>query len=303
MVSNRLIITISREEGSGGREIAQQLARKLKYTYIDKQIIQLAAKQLELTEAQLTHLESEALPRVDKMRRLITHSGEEAAEEGMKPEDKTNESKAVISLELLDKDKRHLLWRNYQIMVEKLIQEVARESNAVILGYGANFALKDRQEVVSIFIHAPYRERVERLAFLERISSEEAARRIAQIDEQRACYMRQYYGADWHNPNHYHLIVNTNGLAMSVATAAIYNFVKEICQNRRTVPRLDIHRSYETLATRESYTPQEAAELTLTSPALIRAAAWRGELKAIIINHKVLTISREALLDWMRHSH
>lgn len=299
--SRQTVITISREEGSGGREIAQQLARKFKFSYIDNQIIQLVSRQLDLTEEQLTQLESQTLPKIAEMSKLITESEQDESEDWIGAENKIYQAGSNSFPNLGGVDQTSKIWRNYQILVEKLIQEVAKQRNTVILGRGANFALKGWPNVVNIFVHAPLKERIERVAYLERVNPDEAARRVNQLDAQRAAYVRQYYGADWPNPDNYHLVVNTCGIALSDITSAIYQFVKEFNHNRHAVNRLDIHRSYETLATKQRYTPKEAAEFTFTSPYLIRSAVRRGELKGTIVDHRVMSISREALMDWMRH--
>jgi cytidylate kinase len=299
MSTRQTVITISREEGSGGREIAQQLARKFKFSYIDNQIIQLVSRQLGLTEEQLTQLEGQVLPKLTEMSKLITESDQDESEDWVGAENKINQTSSNSLSKLAEADHNSKIWRNYQILAEKLIQEVARQRSVVILGRGANFALKSWPNAVNVFVHAPLKERIERVAYLERINPDEAARRITQLDEQRAAYVRQYYDADWHSPDNYHLVVNTCGIPLSDITASIYQFIKEFNSNRHAVNRLDIYRSYETLATKQNYTPKEAAEFTFTSPYLIRSAVRRGELKGTIVDHRVMSISREALMDWM----
>ncbi len=64
--------------------------------------------------------------------------------------------------------------------------------------------------------------------------------------------------------------------------------------------RLAIHLAYEGLENKESFTVQEAANLLLTSPIAVRQAVRRGDLKGRIVNHRVICISRQALLNWLR---
>jgi putative heme iron utilization protein len=63
-----------------------------------------------------------------------------------------------------------------------------------------------------------------------------------------------------------------------------------------------IHRAFEGLENKETFTVQEAANLLLASPIAIRQAVRRGDMKGLIINHRVIWISREALLDWLRRT-
>lgn len=298
MAANRMIITISRQEGSGGREIAQRLAKSLKFSYVDNQIIKLAAQQLGISEEELTELDNGLLSKVEDLRELVTQPmGSGAAGEDDTP---TALSPAV---------ERPAGWvdhqtrlQDYHNLIDSLIKDVARHGNAVILGRGANLALKGLPGVVNIFIHAPLKERIERLAYLERITPAEAARRIERIDAQRAAYVRRFYGVDWPSPDNYHLIINTSEISLATAAEMVCQFVKTFTQHKDVINPLAIHRSYDTLIDKPDYTVQEASELFMVSPYLLRHAVRQGKLKGKIIDHHVVSISREALLNWMRGS-
>jgi hypothetical protein len=129
-----------------------------------------------------------------------------------------------------------------------------------------------------------------------------AAHIIQQIDEQRASFIKEYYGADWFNPDNYDLVINTARTPLSAATATIANYVKEVTHNRDMPTPLEIHCTYDRLRLQDSYNIKEAAEVLLTNPDLLRQAVYRGELKATIVDHNVSRISRDALVDWVRHS-
>ena len=64
--------------------------------------------------------------------------------------------------------------------------------------------------------------------------------------------------------------------------------------------QLAIHLAYEGLENKESFTVEEAACLLVTTPIAVRQAVRRGDLKGQIVNHRVICISRQALLDWLR---
>src|SRR5689334_22655389 len=71
MAETGMVITISRQEGSGGDEIAQELARKFKLNYLDKEIIQIAARRLKISEAELAEFDDKILPRMEELRQLV----------------------------------------------------------------------------------------------------------------------------------------------------------------------------------------------------------------------------------------
>lgn len=73
-----------------------------------------------------------------------------------------------------------------------------------------------------------------------------------------------------------------------------------ITYNEINPERLAIHLAYQGLENKESFTVEEAACLLLTSPIVVRQAVRRGDLKGQIVNHRVICISRQALLDWLR---
>jgi hypothetical protein len=184
--------------------------------------------------------------------------------------------------------------------MERLIKEAAEHGNAVILRRAANFILKGRPGVVNIYIHAPLQDRIDRLSFLQNIPKTEAARLIAEKDEARKAYVREYYGADWQDPDNYHMVINTAGVPLKAVVESICDYVKAVDHNRNLSDPLDIHRSYDRLRLQESYSIKEAAEALLTDPDLLRQAVYRGEIKAAVISHNVTRISREALVEWVR---
>jgi len=64
--------------------------------------------------------------------------------------------------------------------------------------------------------------------------------------------------------------------------------------------RQAVHRAFEGLEKKEFYTVEEAANLLMRNPISVKQAVRRGELHGVIVDHKVICISREALLEWLR---
>lgn len=308
MTETHMVITISRQEGSGGDEIARQLARKYKLNYLDKEIIELAARRLNISATELAQFDEKILPRMEELRQLIVQPEyrdiplSRVLVPNRNPLGLIEENPISVAVPVQHKeDKQVALIKAYHRMVEQLIKEVAAKGHAVIVGRGANLVLKGWPGVLNVYIQAPLESRIERLAYLQQLDQEEAWRQINESDTQRAGYIRQNYGPEWSNPDLYHLMINTAELPFESAVCAIGQMAKELDRTGQFQDRLAVHRSYNSLINQPSYTLKEASRLLLISPDIVRRAVYQGELKTPIINHRVGRIQREALLEWLSH--
>jgi cytidylate kinase len=306
MTESRFVITVARQEGSGGNEIARELARKLKLTYFDKEALRLAAVGLGIAEDELARFDDKGSPELLEVRQRVAPPVADFKLSQILVPDRTEsgigyKTSALLPLPAVESstDREQGVLHESHGIVEWLIKEVAEQGRAVIVGRAANLVLKDWPGVVNIFIHAPLDQRIERLAYQQHLDHEVA---VTETDQHRAEYVRQYYGPDWTNPDLYDLVINTNKLSLPVAAAAISQYVRKLDQNRAAKDPLALHKAFERLAAQESYTLKEAADLLLLSPDRLIQAVYRGELKAANLNHRVTRISREALADWLRRS-
>src|SRR5262249_33428202 len=94
-------------------------------------------------------------------------------------------------------------------VTRQLVREAARTGNAVIFGHGAQFILADQPGVLHVRFMAPLAFRVEHVLQREGINRAEAERRVREEDQRRANAIRQFYNADWHAPDPFHIILNT----------------------------------------------------------------------------------------------
>ncbi len=302
MTEARMVITIAREEGSGGDEIAQELARSLKLSYLDKEIIQLAARRLHISETELAQFDEKILPQMEALREVATQFHDIPLSRVLAPTRSTFGSVAEKPTPI-KQDTPYSVLKGYHKLVEQLIKEVAGRGHVVIVGRGANFVLKDWTGVLNVYIRAPLESRIERLAYLQNLDYDTAVQLIEKNDFQRAGYIRQYYGADWSNSDLYQMVVNTAQIPLPAVTSALGHFAKELDHTRKVKDRLEIHRSYDRLMNQESYSFKEAADLLLISPETLRQAVQRGELKGIVANYNTGSVSREALVEWLSHAH
>lgn len=307
MTSKNLVITVSREHGSGGRQIAQEVAKKLKFTYIDSQVIRQTTQQLNIAEGELADFDERIEPQLDHITELVSrrqaNQNRIAISEALVPDRYPWEAGGRGATAVAETDpsleKRAAIQKGYHELVASLIRDVAAKGRAVILGRGSQFQLKTRPHTLHIHIGAPLEYRIQRLVALQKISPEEAEKSIREIDSQRDGYTRRLYQTDWRNPYHYHLVLNTAHLPLDTAVATVVNLAQHLPDNAQ--PAAEVHSTYDRL-NQESYTLKEASELFWVSPDILKQEAYRGRLKVSVVDHQIHRISRDALLEWLREN-
>jgi cytidylate kinase len=168
------ILTISREYGSGGREIGRRVAERLGYRYIDKERL---FQDLEKAGARWGRVARE----VDEVCPTVW-------------------------------ERYDWQYRGYVAQVESLILDYAADDRVVIIGRGSPFLLRAIPFCLRVRLVAPLEARLERIMVRESLSREAAARLIAQVDGDRACFIKANYGVDWAEDRWYDLTLNTGSL-------------------------------------------------------------------------------------------
>ena len=115
-------------------------------------------------------------------------------------------------------------------VTRQLVREAALTGNAVIFGHGAQFILAKQPGVLHVRFIAPLAFRVERVMLRESISRAEAERRVKAEDQRRASSIRQFYDADWHAPEPFHLILNTALWDAETCIRLVLNAVEELAR-------------------------------------------------------------------------
>ena len=184
------VLTIAREYGSGGACIARKIAESLGWNLLDKALIDAIARNAQV-DPQLAQRYDE---RVDSWLHRISRGGLwRGAFDGVT---------SVTDADFFDAHTVAALGRN-------LILEVCARGNCVIVGRGAQCLLRDRQDVLQVFIYAPWPERVARVR--ERVSAAaDIEDLIRSTDKQRAEYVRFHFGCNWKNPHLYHMMINSS---------------------------------------------------------------------------------------------
>ncbi len=212
------VITISRQFGSGGDEVARHLCELLAYGYFDKQLLAYAASKAGLPEEEIVDFSEDHY----KVRSLMDHlivgwrsphsiAGTEVWQEELFGEVYT----AVSTL-----DEAQCL-----ALVQSAIRTAYKHGDMVILGRGGQVMLNDKPDVLHVRIEAPLDIRSRRLQERENVGLATAQARALEHDRASAEYLKRFYDIDWSDPLHYHLTINTGGLRVEAAARLIINAV------------------------------------------------------------------------------
>jgi shikimate kinase len=182
------ILTIEREYGSGGGEIAHLLAERLGWKLWDQLLTEEIARLAECPKA-LVEVREE---RTDPLYYRLFKSFLRGSYEG---------SLNAHTLKLVDCEAILKL-------TERVVQNVAKTGNSVIVGRGSQHFLRNRQDTLRVFLYAPREAKVRRLRARGK-SENEAEELVDSIDRDRADFILKYFGVEWPDRSVYHTMVNT----------------------------------------------------------------------------------------------
>jgi CMP/dCMP kinase len=192
-------ITISREYGSGGDEIALRVTELLGYRYFDKRMMEGVATQFGLTPCEIVELSEDQYRARSLVGRLF---GSQVPGAEIR-----RRRRNAQGLELEDVDRLTAL--DCVGLMRAVIRAVYRRGNVVIVGRGAQVILEDMPGVLHVRIEEPLDARVRRVQEVENLSPGDARRRVAERDSAAAGYLQQFYHVDWADARLYQLILNT----------------------------------------------------------------------------------------------
>ena len=195
------IITISREFGSGGRELGKRLAEKLHIAYYDKEIIKAISERSGLAEEYVDSVMENDI----KVYYPITFGRSFSYKSGFE-----NRNKIVVA-------------------EQEIIKELGEKSDCVIVGRCADYILKEYTPL-NLFVHANLESKIKRcrtrVLDSENISDKEIIKQIKKIDKSRAEYNEIFKGKKWGQKEDYHLCINTSNIEIKEIIPAISSFAK-----------------------------------------------------------------------------
>lgn len=190
------IITISREFGSGGRFIGEEVAKKLGIKYYDKEIIGQIAKESGL------------------------------ALEYIKENAELSPKKGIFAYAFTGRD---ITGKSVEDMVyeaqRKVILDLAEKEPCVIIGRNADYILKDRDDVLNVYIHGDMPEKIQRICKLHNTSEDDAVKMINDMDKRRMTNYNFYTDQKWGKAANYTLCLNSSQLGYDKCESIIIECV------------------------------------------------------------------------------
>ena len=177
------IITISREFGSGGRFIGEEVAKKLGIAYYDKNIISEIAEKSGLSPE------------------YIQESAELSPKKGLL-------AYALAGRDITGKSVEDMVYKAQR----KVILDLAEKETCVIIGRNADYILKDRDDVLNVFIYGNMPEKTQRIIRLHNVEEKEAVKMMADIDKRRMTNYNFYTDQKWGKASNYTLCLNSSQL-------------------------------------------------------------------------------------------
>ena len=191
------IITISREFGSGGRFIGEEVAKKLGIAYYDKNIINQIAEESGLSPE------------------YIRESAELSPKKGLF-------AYAFAGRDITGKSIEDIVYEAQR----KVILELAEKESCVIIGRNADVILRDREDVLNVFIHGNMTEKTQRISCLYNVSKQEAVKMMIDTDKRRMTNYNFYTEQRWGKASNYTLCLNSSQLGYERCEQIIMECVK-----------------------------------------------------------------------------
>ena len=186
------IITVSRQFGSGGRTIAREVARRLNIPCYDQELIENVEKDSGFTKT------------------YIDENGE-------------NSSTGILTSMFGTSFGRDLVWTSQC----KVICQLAKEGPCVIVGRCGDYILREKAELLKVFIHADIKKRAERIVSVYGESDVAPEKRIREKDKRRAAYYKYYTETDWGIAKNYDISLDSGKFGIDKCAEIIVDLYKK----------------------------------------------------------------------------
>jgi len=204
---NEFVITVSRQAGAGGSEIARILAQKTKMDLMAGQIIQHVAESSKMSAKVIETLDEKSVSAMESWVKSIFSSQRPSPDE-------------------------------YLGHLSRVMATIGKHGNAIIVGRGANYILPP-ETTFRVKIIAPLDYRIESMMRIRNLSREESKKYIEKRDAERIAFVRTYFQSDWLevNPLSFDMVINTQKVGINGAVASILVSFQEwirISESRKT---------------------------------------------------------------------
>jgi cytidylate kinase len=182
------IVTIEREYGSGGGEIAQLLAKQLGWKLWDQLLTEEIARLADCPKSVVECREEKTDPLYYRLFKSFLRGSYEGSINAHKL--KLVDSECILKF------------------TEHVVQHAAKTGNSVIVGRGSQQFLRNRQDTLRVFLYAPREDKVRRLVARGK-SEKEAEQRVDTVDRERVDFIQKYFHTEWPDRSIYHTMINT----------------------------------------------------------------------------------------------
>ena len=191
-----MVISIGRQHGSGGREIARLLAQELGIKCYDKEIVDEAAKHSDFSRDLINAYDEK------RMSAFMLHAGGYGLNENFR--------------------------LNMQVVSAQFdaIREIASKGDCIFVGRCADYILRDRSDLVSVFILGDMDERLKCLERRQGLDVATARKKIKEVDKDRSSFYKYYSDQVWGDAQNYDLCINSSRLGVEGTVKVIMDYIK-----------------------------------------------------------------------------
>ena len=182
------VLTIEREYGSGGADIARKLAERLGWKLWDQLMTDEIARQMDC--------ESRAVEQHEERRDPLYYRLFKAFMRGSFEGSLNAPRMRIVDAECIRE------------VAERVVRAAAKQGHSVIVGRGSAYYLREHPDAFHIFVYAPFEEKVHRLQQMGK-NQEQAIELAETVDRDRAAFIKQYFGVDWPARHFFHLMINS----------------------------------------------------------------------------------------------
>jgi len=204
-----VIITVSRQMGAGGGEVARRVAEELGWRVVDNELIDQIAARAGVTPAEVAERDEAAPGFLERLVRLLTKAAPEILRA---PADRVPELEEAKLVKI----------------TQDVVEDVAAEGRVVLVGRAAPAVLSRTRDALHAKIVAPKAARVAEVSARLGVPMAEAEAVVSESDANRKRYHRQYYDRDWDDSTNYHLVLNAAALGTEASVAAIVGRAKAL---------------------------------------------------------------------------
>lgn len=182
------VITVEREYGSGGAAIAQKLANQLGWKLWDQSLTAEIARLAQVDQASVERVDERCDSLLYRLMKVYMRGSFER-------------SLPTAGMDRFDAD-------TMVALMQRVIERAAADGNCVIVGRGAPYFLRNREDAFHVFVYAPWDEKIRRVR-MSGMSEAEAVELVSAIDQERSTFIKKYFGKEWPTRHLYHLMINS----------------------------------------------------------------------------------------------